>query len=263
MIDFHSHLVPGVDDGAVDLAQSRTALETLWRQGVRGLVTTPHLIGSLTTRPERLAGFFEMLDPAWESFRELARAEFPALRVERGLEIMLDTPAPDLSDPRARLAGTSFVLVEFPYMTVPPQSASAVSELRARGWHPVIAHPERYGGVDPELRVIDAWRSAGGLLQVNCGSLLGRYGAAALETTRRLLARGWVSYLSSDYHARGRCAIGAAREALAGQGAEEQARLLMEENPARLLDGLPPLEVPPLPERPEPFWRRLLASLRR
>lgn len=263
MIDFHSHLVPGVDDGAVDLAQSRAALETFWGQGIRGLVTTPHLLGSLTTRPERLAEFFARLDPAWESFRALAAAEFPAMRVERGLEVMLDTPAPDLSDPRLRLAGTAFVLVEFPFLTVPPHSASAISELCARGWSPVIAHPERYHGVDPELRVVEEWRDAGGVLQVNAGSVLGRYGASAAETARRLLGRGWVSYLASDYHARGRCSVGAARLALAEQGAEDRARLLLEENPARLLEGLPPREVPPLPERPEPFWRRIIDSLRR
>lgn len=263
MIDFHSHLVPGVDDGATDLAQSRAALGVMRAQGVRALITTPHLLGSLTVRRERLEESLRVLDPAWERFRALAAEAFPEVRVERGVEVMLDTPAPDLSDARVRLAGTAFVLVEFPFLTVPPHSASAISELCARGWHPVIAHPERYQGVDPGLRVVEEWRTAGGLLQVNCGSLLGRYGAGAASTARRLLARGWVSYLGSDYHARGRCAVEAAHTALVEQGAEEQAGLLMRENPARLLEGRPPFDVPPLPERAEPFWRRILGSLRR
>lgn len=262
MIDFHSHLVPGVDDGAIDLAQSRAALQLMQAQGARALITTPHLLGSLTTRPERMADFFRTLDPAWNLFRELAAAEFPALRVERGLEVMLDTPAPDLSDPRVRLAGSDFVLVEFPYLTVPPNSASAIYELRTRGWRPVIAHPERYQGVDPDLRVVEEWVRVGGLLQVNCGSLVGRYGHAAQEIAWRLLRRGLASYLCSDYHARGRCAIDAARLALEERRAQDQAWLLMEANAARLLDNDLPLQVPPITDA-EPLWRRLLGSLRR
>jgi protein-tyrosine phosphatase len=262
MIDFHSHLVPGVDDGATDLAQSRSALEVMRAQGVRALVTTPHLSGSLTTQPERMEEFFGLLDPAWERFRELAAAEFPDLRVERGLEVMLDTPALDLSDARLRLAGTSFVLVEFPFLSVPPNSAAAIYGLRSQGWRPVIAHPERYRAVDPELRLVEEWRRVGGLLQVNCGSLVGRYGRQAQTTAFRLLRRGWVSYLSSDYHARGTCALDESRRALVEKGAEDHARLLLEENPGRLIEDRAPLEVPPLPDEKMSLWRRLL-SLRR
>lgn len=262
MIDLHSHLVPGVDDGATDLEQSRSALHTLRAQGVRALVTTPHVAGSLTTQPEKMGEFFHVMDPAWDRFRELAAAEFPDLRVERGLEVMLDTPAPDLSDVRLRLAGTSFVLVEFPFMAVPPNSANAVFELRLHGWTPVIAHPERYQGVDPDLRIMEEWRRVGGVLQVNCGSVVGRYGQQAQATALRLLKRGWVSYLSSDYHARGTCALDEARRALVEKGAERHAQILLVENPGRLLEDRPPLYVPPLPDEPTSVWRRLLRTLR-
>jgi protein-tyrosine phosphatase len=245
MIDFHSHLIPGVDDGAVDLEQSRAALETMRAQGVRALITTPHLPGSVLSRPDRLAGLMEAMDAGWALLRGMAAAEMPELRVERGAEVALDQRDLDVSDERARLAGTGFVLVEFPNMSIPPNSGSTIFDLRMKGWKPIIAHPERYGGMGEGFSVVDEWVRMGGLLQVNCGSLLGRYGPTAERIAWTLLEQGRVSYLSSDYHARGRCPIREARDLLDERGAGEQAVMLMERNPALLLEDTAPEEVPP------------------
>lgn len=262
MVDLHNHLIPGVDDGSSDLEQSRAALDLMRSEGVDALITTPHLRGSITRRPDLLAARLEEVDAAWERLHWLVKESFLGLRVERGMEVMLDIPVPDLSDPRVRLAGTSFVLVEFPYMTVPPNSSSTIFELRMQGWTPVIAHPERYSGVDEQLEVVSEWRRVGGLLQVNCGSLVGRYGDQAKSTAWRLLRRGWVDYLSSDYHARGRCAISEAREKLIEKGGEEQARFLFEVNPGRLLAGEAPEPVPPFQPKKPSLWDRFFRSSR-
>ncbi len=256
MIDLHSHLVPGVDDGATSLDESRGALATMQGQGIRGLITTPHLNGSLTERPAALEDFFARTDAAWNELRKLAAAEFPELVVARGAEVMLDTPTPDLSDLRTRLAGTRFVLVEFPFMKVPPNASQALFDLKMRGWNPVVAHPERYGNLHAALDAPEEWRRTGAHLQVNCGSLLGRYGERAQKTAWTLLEHGWVDYLASDYHARGRCAIADARAELLRRGGDEQSRLLMEVNPARLLQDEAPEVVPPLARRPS-LWKRL------
>lgn len=246
MIDLHSHLIPGVDDGATNIEESRAALETLAEQGVRRLVTTPHLDGSLTLQPARLEEYFLRLESPWGSIRTLAEEAFWDVDVSRGTEVMLDVPEPDLSDPRVRLAGTDFVLVEFPYLTIPPRSAEAIYQLRLKGWLPVIAHPERYADAERLLELIEEWKHVGGLLQVNCGSLLGRYGDAALHVSTTLLKTGLVDYLASDYHARGRCSVAECREFLRRAGGEEHVGLLLRENPARLLENEMPEPVPPL-----------------
>jgi protein-tyrosine phosphatase len=258
MIDFHNHLVPGVDDGASDLEQAVAALKAMHGEGIRTVVCTPHLRGRLTARPTALAERLAEIDAAWETLTAAASAPLPGVRLERGVELMLDTPSLDLSDPRLRLAGTSSVLVEFASMTVPPRSAEAVFELVMDGWQPIVAHPERYSGIVRMLEVAKKWRDTGARLQVNGGSLLGRYGDEAKAAAWELLRRGWVDYLSSDYHARGRLAVRAGRDALEAAGGAEQARLLMEVNPQRLLAGLPPEPVPPLAQR-VPVWRRLLS----
>lgn len=257
MIDIHSHLMPGVDDGAEDDGQVHAALEVMWGDGVRTLVATPHIHGSIAGNPRKLEARLADLEVGWARLRAVAADMFPDLRVERGTEVMLDTPTPRLVDERLRLAGTSFVLVEFPHMTVPPNGLDAIFGLKMNGWIPVIAHPERYAGVDPNLALVEEWRRVGGLLQVNCGSLLGRYGDRARVTSWRLLRRGWVDYISSDYHARGSYGIQQTRDRLMEAGGEELAHLLMDVNPGRLVAGEPPEAVPKLPARKRPLWQRL------
>ena len=255
MIDFHNHLIPGVDDGSSDAEQSRAGLATFHAQGVRRVVCTPHVAGEITRVPELLAARLEELDEGWQAMQGVA-AEFADMEVLRGAEVMLDTPEPNLSDPRLRLGGTQFVLVEFPFMSVPPNGPKALFELKMRGWSPILAHPERYGNASSRLEDAEEWRRVGAGLQVNCGSLLGKYGEPAHSLAWKLMERGWVDYLSSDYHARGTSPVEECRRELERRGAGEQAVLLMETNPARLLAGKAPLPVPPL-ERPRPLWRRL------
>ena len=157
MIDLHNHLIPGVDDGAADAAEARAGVEAMAAQGVLRLVCTPHVNGSLTRDPAALAARLAELDGGWEALREAVRGG-PAVELARGAEVMLDTPEPDLSDPRLRLAGTRYVLVEFPYMNVPPNGQNALFDLAMRGWKPVLAHPERYVNARADLADAAEWR---------------------------------------------------------------------------------------------------------
>ncbi|MBW3630415.1 MAG: hypothetical protein KY464_14105 [Gemmatimonadetes bacterium] len=255
MIDFHNHLLAGVDDGASTLEQSRDAVRDMHQHGVRTVVVTPHLLGSLTERPEALAETLDFIDQAFDGFSRMVAEELPDVRIHRGVELMLDSPAVDLTDPRLRLAGTNFVLVEFPGMTVPPHSVQALYQLRVRGWWPIVAHPERYHNLD-DLDLLEEWRSVGALLQCNAGSFVGRFGSKAEASAWELLARGWVDYLSSDYHARGRLPIEPCRAAFADAGGRDQFEQLTAANPGRMLEGEEPLPVPPLARR-RSLWQRL------
>lgn len=256
MIDFHNHLIPGVDDGAATPDETRAAMETMYAQGVRCIITTPHFNASTSESPAELAAYLERLEPAWEQARGVA-AQFPGLRLERGVEAALDTPRPDFGDPRLRLAGTPFVLVEFPFFQVPPDVCPVLFQLKVRGWRPIIAHPERYMNAASDLSDVAEWRRVGALVQVNAGSLLGRYGDRPARLAWRLLGAGFADYLSSDYHARGRLALSEVRASLERRGGTSQADLLLRVNAARLLEGHDPHPVAPL-RPPVPLWRRLL-----
>lgn len=260
--DFHSHLIPGVDDGAADLAESRAAVDALGRAGVRTAVTTPHFDGSLTHAPamaaERLAAF----DAGFADLTGDAAVVASGVRLFRGVELMLDVPEPDVSDARLRLNGGRFVLVEYPGLQLPLANADyAIRALRDGGWQPVLAHPERYRNVDDSLEALAALRFAGAFFQVNAGSLLGQHGEGPRRRASMLLARGWAEYASSDYHARGIPAVAAARAELVASGAGEQAELLFAENPGRLVRDESPRPVAPLTastRNQRSWWRALL-----
>ncbi|CAN5675400.1 tyrosine protein phosphatase [soil metagenome] len=249
MVDFHNHVIPGVDDGATDDRQAAAALQVFAEHGFDTIVATPHVSGSLTLRDDALGERLAEIDVGWRRIEAIASEQFPSLRVLRGAEVMLDTPNLVLEDERLRLAGGRFALVEFPYMTVPPQSHVVLQTLVRAGITPIIAHPERYVGMAPNSGLPVEWRRAGALLQINAGSVTGRYGPHARETALGLLERGLADYLCSDFHARGRPSTRHALELLAELGAEDQGELLVGVNPRRLLEGDQPVPVPALPRQ--------------
>ncbi len=263
LVDLHSHLVPAVDDGSRSIDDSLEGLTRMWEAGIGRVITTPHLDGSLTRTPGAVGPTLAAVDIAFRDLAVAARERLPDLVLERGHEVMLDVPDPDLSDPRLRLADTSFVLVEWPRLMLPPGTVDAVARLRATGVRPVIAHPERYRGMAERFRLAEIWRQEGAILQVNYGSLVGRYGAGPRSLAFRLLIAGWVDCLSTDFHGRPHLELHVSRaQALFEErDAVEQFDLLAVTNTGRIAEGKDPLPVPPLrPQRR--LWSRLKGLLR-
>jgi len=258
MLDFHNHLMPGVDDGAADLNESRLGLAAFRSQRVSDVITTPHIRASLLDHPRELEPFLVGLDSAWAALKDLATGEFPEMRLERGAEVMLDVPNPNLAEPKIRLAETSFVLLEFPFMSIPSHSTPAIRNLVEAGWVPVIAHPERYRNMPGNHDLVEQWRDAGARIQANSGSLIGQYGTVARNIVWELLRRGCVDYLCSDYHSRGKCTVGEAAEELEKRGGISQLHTLMTGNPERLLRNEMPEAVEPLDDEATSIWKRLL-----
>jgi len=256
--------VPGVDDGARDIAAVLQSVERMTRQSIRRILTTPHIDGSLTLESTRLEARLGQVSEAWERASRAIREAFPEVSFHRGHEVCLDVPDMDFSDPRIRMAGTSFVLVEWPRLQLPPGTVSVLARIREKGFRPIVAHPERYAGMSAAIGVAGQWRDAGAALQVNYGSLVGRYGPDAQGNAIRLLRRGWVDYLASDFHGHARLEIykDEAWALLAEFGAEEVLNYLCRTNPSRLLDDQPPLPVPILPPERR-FWARFRRMLRR
>jgi protein-tyrosine phosphatase len=207
IVDLHSHLVPGVDDGTGTVAESLTALASLYQEGVRTVVTTPHLLVPHLGTDEAID---RELALHRRSFDQLAAAcagrdELPPLGL--GQEIW----APDAATIRrvlARadvgLAGGRFLLVEFGF-ELQGNHNDVVRAVQESGRQIVIAHPERYHylpGHDP-LDVMRTWQELGALLQVNVGSLTGHYQRStpgSEELAWQMVEGGLVDLFSSDHH---------------------------------------------------------------
>lgn len=261
LADIHNHLVPDVDDGARSIEDVLASVELMTREGIRRIITTPHLDGSLTLEPEQLSERLEEVDAAFDTAVRAVGQSFPEVEFRRGHEVMLDVPDVDFSDPRVRLGGTRFILMEWPRLHLPPGTDKVLRRIVEEGYKPIVAHPERYLGID--LNVAHSWREAGAYLQVNYGSLDGRYGGDARAFALRLLRRGWADYLSSDYHGRPdrklyRTEVWNRIEALDG---DEALVHLCITNPGRVFRDEEPLPVPMLPAE-RGFWAKVKGILK-
>jgi protein-tyrosine phosphatase len=207
IVDLHSHLVPAVDDGTRTIAESLAALAGLHQEGVRVLVTTPHLLVPHLGTDEAIG---RELERHRQAFDELAAAhggrdDLPTLAL--GQEIW----APDASAmrrvvqrPDVGLAGSRFLLVEFGF-ELQGNHYDVVRAVRDAGRQIVIAHPERYHylpGHNP-LDVMRAWQELGALLQVNVGSLTGHYSRSSPGSeilAWQMIEEGLLDLLATDHH---------------------------------------------------------------
>ena len=235
MLDLHCHLLPGVDDGSRTVEQSVGVLERLRRQGYAGLCLTPHLLASRTGAgvPQRHAAAFEKLT-----------ASAPlGIRLYRGAEVMLDRPleARVAEERLITLNRTRYLLVEFPRLVLATTVEQALRRVVELGLVPLVAHPERY--VCCRVATAAHWKSLGALLQVDGPTLISTRTRG--ERARQLLAAGLADILAADNHGDDR-SLHPVRTALLRKDGATQARLLLEENPARILDDGPVTEVPPL-----------------
>ncbi len=244
-VDLHSHLVPGVDDGAATVAEALDSLRALADQGVRTVVTTPHL---LLPRLDTMTAVERELDRHRRAFDELVAAvegEEGLPELGLGQEIWAPRAAvirPILAHDWVGLAGTRYLLVEFGF-ELKGTHADVIDEVLEADQRIVIAHPERYHfpeGLDP-LETIAAWRDQGALLQVNAGSLTGHYRESSPGSDRlawRLLETGLVDLIATDHHGTRRrgVSLGAAYDALVAAGREVQAHALLDQAPGQILE---------------------------
>jgi protein-tyrosine phosphatase len=245
VVDLHTHLLPGVDDGAETPEISVAVLRKFAEQGVSAVACTPHLRAS-----EIPVAPCDELDELLDELRAQAPTS-PSL--VRGFEIMLDIPDPAFTDRRLALGGTRYVLVEFGRLVPAEASVEALRRIAAQGVVPVLAHPERYAVCSVEMAA--QWQQAGAVLQLDATTLMAESKRA--ERARAVLTAGYAGIIASDNHGDGR-SLAAAVEWLEGHGARVQARLLAVENPAAILADKPVAPVPPV--RIRQSWYSMLKS---
>ena len=242
MIDIHSHLLPGVDDGSRSIDQSLPVLRQFATDGVECVILTPHLVASQAHRAPH-EKHLEIL--------EALRAGAPSRPVLRlGWEIMLDEPNVDLRGSHLGLGGSRAILVEFPRTGVPQEASRELFRLRSGGSVPVLAHPERYWGCTVDK--VAEWRAAGAVIQMDTAGLKGNGGVARIS--RALLEAGLVDIFASDNHGDAR-SLATARAWLLDVATQEHVDLLTRTNARRLLDNEEVVPVPPLPAKRGVFER--------
>jgi protein-tyrosine phosphatase len=246
VIDLHSHVLPGVDDGVATFAESLELLRAAHADGTERIAATPHVRDDYPTEPDEMERLVREVNAA-------ARAAGVPVDVLPGGELNLGF-AMRLDDAALRRFGLggnpSLLLLEFPYVGWPVLLRDLVFDLRLRGFTVVVAHPERNADVQADPERLRALVDGGAVVQLTAASRDGRSGRTSRATASKLVEAGLAHLVASDAHAPGIRSVGLSGAAQAvGGGA--LARWLTTDVPAALLDGSP------LPERPRAPRRRL------
>jgi protein-tyrosine phosphatase len=251
VIDLHSHILPGVDDGAVDLAGSLDILRAAAEDGIAKLAATPHVRDDYPTTAATMEQLVDEVSAA-------ARDEGIPVELLRGgeLDIAMIDVLDDAELRRFGLGGNPrLLLVEFPYIGWPVGLRERVFQLATRGYEVVLAHPERNGNVQQQPERLRPLVEAGVWVQLTAASIDGRLGRRPEACAHALLDARLAHVIASDAHAPAIRAIGMT-SAAAAVGDDALAAWLTNHVPAALLAGS---AVPPPPEQ----RRRSRLSLRR
>lgn len=249
MIDLHTHILPGLDDGSPDLETSVLMAAVAAESGVTHLVATPH--------SNQRGAFENYASPAlqvrFDCLRTAVHEAGIPLELSLGMEIFGTGDVLQLlHDGRLlTLGGGRYLLIEFGFHEDPLRIERLLDALLADGYWPVVAHPERYYGLQRMPNYLFDWANRGIVLQVNKGSLFGRFGRGAQALAAAMLERGLVGCVASDAHGPDVRTpdLAGAWDYLAERCSEEMARCLLEDNPWRILRS------EPLPEgRFRPFF---------
>ncbi len=194
--DMHSHLIPGIDDGVQTTEQAMTCIRQLAAWGVQKIITTPHINQSFY--PNKPAA----IRAGGEALRQQLIDEQLPVDLEVAAEYMLDEgfPAHLDGDDLLSFGSGRFLLVETGLVARSLQLEEILFQIQARGYTPVLAHPERYHYFYNDPNALQRLRELGCLFQLNWMSLSGRYGPGPKKQAKLLLKHNWVDFFGSDMH---------------------------------------------------------------
>ncbi len=238
MVDLHAHLLPGVDDGPEAIEEAVRMCEVAATDGITSSIATPHQRHEWWPNEDRneLVSRFETLVGSAGSKVELALGA--ELRVDSDLLAEVDL-LPDGN--LLPLAGSRYLLLEFPAVPTGVEPRSIVHELAVSGWRPVLAHPERIPWLGEDPDALAELVERGALLQLTAMSVTGALGKRAKECCAFLLENELAHFVASDAHdaASRPPVLSDAFRLIADRYGEARARRLTQDNPRAVLEDRP------------------------
>lgn len=237
ILDLHTHVLPGVDDGAQTMEESLQMLRNAAASNVAAVVATPHC----------------NVAPVWENYdceafrarllelRQRAAREKIPVQIIAGAEVRVTEDLPRLLRQKKVMGINAgrYVLTEFMPWTPPDYFLEHLEMILEEGYIPLVAHPERYGAVCREPSLVGQWLRMGCHVQLTGGSVLGKFGPEAKAACQYLLRNDMVACVASDAHGPRRRTnfLMDVYEHLTLQYSKEFARALMWETPLRICAG--------------------------
>ena len=192
-IDIHSHLLPGIDDGATTIEDTSYLIDGLQEIGFKKFITTPHVMSGVWNNTKN------QIEKVMKKTIHNLSIENNTLKV--AAEYMIDAEFRELLKEKNLLTlQDNFVLVEISYLNPPIQLYDILFELQVAGYSPILAHPERYNFYHHSIEEYKKLKNAGCSFQLNMLSTTGYYGERVAKTADILLKNGLIDFIGSDIH---------------------------------------------------------------
>lgn len=233
MIDFHSHILPNIDDGSKSLEDSIELIKEAKQVGFTKIISTSHYIEDYYDANEEERT--KLINELKEKVQDIG------IELYLGNEIYITNQITDLiAEKKASTINNSkYVLFELPMNSKPIDAKEVVFRLMEKGYVPIIAHPERYSYVKKDIEYVRELAEMGALFQSNYGSCIGMYGNDAKKTQKKLLKEGLIHFFGSDVHRREQVypQMPKILKKLSKIISEEELELLTTINPQKVLDN--------------------------
>jgi protein-tyrosine phosphatase len=196
-VDIHSHLLPGIDDGAKDLNASIDLIEKMSSYGIKSFITTPHILGDVyPNTPEIIKSKLQTVK------NELLKRNITDIAIDAAAEYMMDEQFSEMieKDEKLLTLKDNHVLVEMSYFNAPINLYEVLFQLQLKGYKPVLAHPERYNYYHTDFKSYHKLKQAGCLFQLNLLSLTDYYGKGVQKTAEKILKENLYDFVGTDTH---------------------------------------------------------------
>jgi len=193
--DMHSHLLPGIDDGAQAVENSLAMIKPLVEMGYQKFITTPHIKSDIYPNSP------ETIDRALKELQQALHEQGIRIQVQAAAEYYIDDRFMDMLQKKELLTiHDNEVLVEFSFVFEPIGLTDTIFKIQTSGYNPIFAHPERYSFYLNKREVFREIKDRGALLQLNTLSLSGYYGKPVKELAEWLMEKGYYDYCGTDMH---------------------------------------------------------------
>ena len=235
LTDIHSHILPGVDDGAEDSRMSLSMLQTAWKEGIRTIILTPHY------KPMRHNVSLKTMNRIIEELYEKCKAQEMVFKFYTGNEIYYHSEIiSELDNGKAcTLANSKYVLIEFNPMDEYEYLRNGIYQVIAGGYRPILAHTERYNCLLGKEERVDDLIKMGCYIQVNASSIMGGFGLVTKQFTKKLLKQRMVHFVATDAHDRAKRAprIFECTKFIKKKYGEEYYKTLFYSNPSSIIQN--------------------------
>lgn len=200
MIDIHSHILPGIDDGAREIDMTLNMLQIAIDNGTHQIVATPHY------RMGYYENNYEDIGKVVSEINGIVLDKGMDIQIILGQEIFLDNHTLEIYKKGiiGCIGNTQYMLIELPMDTMAKNSMDIIYELKLKGVKPIIAHPERYKYIIEKPIMINDFIEEGCFFQINGGSITGMFGKKVQKTSEILMKHGVCNFIASDAHSAGR-----------------------------------------------------------